>query len=126
MHLAAGVCGEHGEKPEINSGCGPQVSCCCTVRCGCLGAYMPVKPAHVLPACLCPLQAYTQHKVDEVLLLSNQLALLKQQLEAHQQEAAVQEARKDYSLQVRAAVVGQGVLWWGTAVFGRCCGATVV
>jgi hypothetical protein len=61
-----------------------------------------------LTACCCPAgwrlrcrrQAYSQAKVDEVLRLSNQLALLKKQLEEHQQEAAVQEARKDYSLQV--------------------------
>ena len=100
----------------MNSCCGPQVSYCCTVRLwlpgphGCLTGLLTC-----CPAAAALLQAYTQHKVDEVLLLSNQLALLKQQLEAHQQEAAVQEARKDYSLQV-------GLLLWGAAVVGRCCG----
>jgi len=59
------------------------------------------------------LAAFVKQRTDELLLLNNQLSQLKQQLEAYEQEAGVQEAAKDSTLKVasqRTLVYGQVVL----------------
>jgi predicted nuclease with TOPRIM domain len=58
------------------------------------------------------LAACTKHRSDELLLLNNRLAALKQQLETHEQDAALQEAAKDGTL----AVAGQRTLVYGQVV----------
>lgn len=59
------------------------------------------------------LAAYAKARGDELLLLNNRLAGLKQKLEGHEQEAALLEASKDGALAAagrRALVYGQVVL----------------
>ncbi|GBF97344.1 flagellar associated protein [Raphidocelis subcapitata] len=58
------------------------------------------------------LAAFTKRRSDELLLLNNRLAALKQQLEAHEQDAALQKAAKDGTL----AVAGQRTLVYGQVV----------
>lgn len=59
------------------------------------------------------LATYTKRRADQLLLLNNKLAQLKQQLESYEQDAALLEAAKDGMLQVagqRTLVYGQIVL----------------
>lgn len=59
------------------------------------------------------LAAYTKQRADQLLLLNNRLAQLKQQLESYEQDAALSEAAKDGTLHVasqRTLMYGQIVL----------------
>ncbi len=51
-------------------------------------------------ACSAELQSYRKQKTNEILNLNNRIARLKKELEQLEAECFMQEAKKDYSLQV--------------------------